>query len=134
MVSINSLEFVHNPAEALQEISRVLVPGGRAVIATFNKISPWGMTGVARLIRPEPDPSTPRFVSKADLTRLLKAAGLVVDGIKERACYLPSSSALGKLKLPLAGAFVAMVSKEAPKLDQSGERNPPKAKNFILEK
>ena len=37
----------------------------------------------------------------------------------------------GKLKLPLAGAYVAMVSKEAPKFDQSGEKKPPKAKNFI---
>jgi SAM-dependent methyltransferase len=135
VVSINAIEFAQNPLEAVQEITRVLVPGGRAVIATFNKLSPWGIPGVVRLLRPEANVPTPRFFTKNDLTKIIKTSGLVLEDVKERAGYLPSKSALGKLKLPVAGAFVALVSKEgAPKGDatNAGDKGT-KSKNFILE-
>ncbi len=135
VVSINAIEFAHNPMEAVQEVHRVLVPGGRAVIATFNKLSPWGIPGIVRMIRPEADVPTPKFMTKAELTKLIKAAGLILEDIKDRAGYLPSKSTLGKLKLPLAGAFVARVSKEGGgKIDKLGTDAGTKSKNFILEK
>lgn len=135
VVSINAIEFAQNPLEAVQEIHRVLVPGGRAIIATFNKLSPWGIPGVVRMIRPEADVPTPKFMTKADLTKLIKTSGLVLEDVKDRAGYLPSKSSLGKLKLPIAGAFVARVSKEGGgKIDKLGADTGTKSKNFILEK
>lgn len=136
VVSTNALEFAQNPAEAIQEIARVLVPGGRAVIATFNKLSPWGIPGIARMIRPEQDVPTPKFLTKNELTKLIKASGLILEGVKDRAGYLPAKSTLAKLKLPIAGAYVALVTKEgAGKVDGSSTANKAaKNKNFILEK
>ncbi len=136
VVSVNALEFAQNPLEAVQEIARVLVPGGRAIIATFNKLSPWGIPGIVRMIRPENDVATPRFMSKSDLTKLIKTSGLILEDIKDRAGYLPVKSTLGRLKLPLAGSFVALVSKEGGgKIDTAGSGDKgAKSKNFILEK
>ncbi len=136
VVSVNALEFAQKPVEAVQEIARVLVPGGRAIIATFNKLSPWGIPGVVRMIRPDDDVPTPKFMTKSDLTKLIKASGLILEDIKDRAGYLPMKSMLGKLKLPLAGSFVALVSKEGGgRIDagSSGDKGT-KSKNFILEK
>lgn len=135
VVSVNALEFAQNPAEAIQEIQRVLVPGGRAVIATFNKLSPWGIPGIVKMLRPEQDVPTPRFLSKAELTKLIKASGLILEDVKDRAGYLPAKSTLAKLKLPLAGAFVALVAKDGGKTDAPapGDKSA-KNKNFILEK
>ncbi len=117
IVCVNMLEFSPRPAAVLAEIARILAPGGKAVIVTFNKMSPWGIPGVARSIR-KSDPERPlKFLGKDELAALLKAqTGFTVDHMREKAQYLPIGTGLAaKLKLPVAGAFVALVSKGKPK-------------------
>jgi ubiquinone/menaquinone biosynthesis C-methylase UbiE len=111
VVSINMLEFAQKPGVVLAEISRVLAPGGRAVIATFNKLSPWGLAGVARSVRPADDRRVARCLGKDEFLRMLTAQGFTLDNVYDRAAYLPLTAKLGKLKMPFAGAFVALVSK-----------------------
>lgn len=108
VVSINMLELAHNPYKAAHEIARVLAPGGRAVVSTFNKLGPWGVPAVMRVIRPEDDRRSTHYLTKGELKQVLKATELGVEGIKDRAAYLPVGSAL---KLPIAGAFVALLAK-----------------------
>ena len=132
VVAVNTLEFTVSPPEAAREIERVLAPGGRAVIATFNKVSPWALPAVARAIRQADQPRLTRYMTKEEFVKILRASGLMVEGVKERAAYLPMGPNILKIKLPVPGAFVALVSKggDRPKDDTKGGRS---GKNFILE-
>lgn len=110
LVSINALELCSDPGAAVREVARVLAPGGRAVVATFNALSPWGLPAVARAFRPDAAEERPaHFLFKNDFLRLLKMHKLQIIDVKERAAYLPGSAR--KIKIPLAGAFVALVQK-----------------------
>lgn len=42
VVSVTTIEFVHNPTKVLREAISVLKPGGRLVIGVLTKDSPWG--------------------------------------------------------------------------------------------
>lgn len=111
-ICINTLEFQERPSDTLREISRVLCPGGRAAIVTFNKFSPWGLEAVARKVRDvERNESQYRAFAKYELIKMLKIAGFTIVTVKERACYLPGSVNPNGFSLPLAGAFVALVTK-----------------------
>ena len=112
VVCMHTLEFSRQPAAVLAEIARVLAPGGRAVIATFNKMSPWGLPAVARTLRFDDGKRAARFFGREEFLRLLQAQGFKVDHVYDRAAYLPVAAAHGKLKLPFAGAFVALVEKD----------------------
>jgi SAM-dependent methyltransferase len=111
VVSMNLLEFCDDPIRAAIEMARVLRPGGRAVIATFNRLSPWGLGAVARAVRKDDRNRTCRPLGKRELVRALRAAQFEIDCIKERAHYLPSPWKIGKFKFPIAGCFVALVFK-----------------------
>lgn len=115
VVCVNMLEFSAQPDAVLAEIHRVLAPGGRAVIATFNRLSPWGLPMVARAVRLDDGKRSARFLGKDEFVRMLKAQGFGVDHVYDRAAYLPVTAKLSKLKLPFAGAFVALVAKDKPK-------------------
>lgn len=121
VVCINTLEFSAKPDAVIAEIARVLAPGGRAVIATFNKLSPWGLSAVARAVRRDDGKRAVRCLSRDEFLKLLVAHGFQVDQVYDRAAYLPVATALGKLKLPVCGAFVALVAKkkEKPKTRRS---------------
>lgn len=109
VASINMLELANNSYKAGHEIARVLAPGGRAVITTFNKLGPWGLPAVMRAIRPDDDRRAVRYLAKGELKKVLKATQLGVESIKDRGAYLPAFGT--GIKLPLAGAFVALVVK-----------------------
>jgi ubiquinone/menaquinone biosynthesis C-methylase UbiE len=111
VVSMNMLEFSTNPYAVMREIARVLMPGGRAVVSTFNKLSPWGVPAVARLLRHDVPPRDPKFLPKHEFIRILKASGLEIEDVKDRAQCLPVSGVASKVKLPVAGALVAMLAR-----------------------
>jgi 2-polyprenyl-3-methyl-5-hydroxy-6-metoxy-1,4-benzoquinol methylase len=117
VVCANLLEFSAKPLKVLAQIERALAPEGRAVIATFNKMSPWGLASVARGMRPEEDGGRPlRCLTRPEFLGLLRASGLKVHELKTRACYLPApAKGIWALKLRVAGAYVALVTKRRKK-------------------
>ena len=42
VISMAVLEFIENPLDAAEEMYRVVKRGGRLVIGTINRLSPWG--------------------------------------------------------------------------------------------
>lgn len=66
---------------------------------------------MARAIRQADAPRPTHFLTKNEFVSTLKASGLAVEGLKERAAYLPVTAGLPKLRLPVPGAFLALVSK-----------------------
>lgn len=113
-ICVHTLEFQPRPSDTLREISRVLRPGGRAAIVTFNKFSPWGLEIVARNVRDvERHERQYRAFAKYELVKMLKMAGFTITTVKERACYLPGSTKQDGFTIPIAGAHVALVTKPA---------------------
>lgn len=111
VVAVNMLEFHANPREAVREIARVLVPGGRAIIASFNLLSPWGIPRVAAASRLTTDEKGPQCFTKRQFTKYLADPRLKVEVIAERARYLPGATRVSKIPMPLCGAYVALVHK-----------------------
>jgi len=111
VVAINMLEFHAKPQEAVREIARVLTPGGRAIIASFNLFSPWGISPVAAASRLTTDESAPKCFTKRTFNKYLTDPRLKVELIKERARYLPGATRVSKLPMPLCGAYVALIHK-----------------------
>lgn len=123
VASLNTLELARNPLHATHEISRVLAPGGRAVIATFNKLGPWSISAVMRVMRPADDRRASHCVTKGELKRMVKATDLTLDDIKDRAQYLPFGSK--SMKIPITGAFVALLAKpERSSPPKGGDSSP----------
>ena len=114
VICVNTLEFQSRPTDTLREIFRVLQPGGRAAIVSFNKFSPWGFEAVARNVR---DVSRTehqyRSFAKYEFVKMLKMGGFTIVTVKDKAKYLPGSTNPTGLSLPLTGAFVALVTKPA---------------------
>ena len=86
---INCLEFVDDRQGAFDEIARVLVPGGTAVIAVLNRRSAWELT--RRLRKPLTRSSyyRGRFFSEQDLRGHCAAAGLCVEEIQTAVHFPP---------------------------------------------
>lgn len=111
-ICINTLEFQTRPSDTLREIARVLRPGGRAAIVTFNKYSPWGLESVARNVRDVGRSENQyRAFAKYEFVKMLKMAGFSIVAVKDRARYLPGSKNPNGLMIPLTGAFVGLVTK-----------------------
>ena len=83
------LETAQDPRKAIREISRVLVPGGRLLIVSFNPWSLWGGRGAyARVFRDSF--SGLRFVSTRRLLDWLTVLGFELQGdVKYIAYRLP---------------------------------------------
>lgn len=118
IVSVCSLCFIKNPINALKEAARVLRPKGRLVLAVLNKRSPWAVIRRAKGLFMETVYSKARFMSPAELEKLLADAGFQVIDVKTCLFFLPIDShaylkkavafeKLGKTALKNTGAFVA---------------------------
>lgn len=86
---INCLEFVADRRAAFQEISRVLLPGGTALIAVLNRRSTWELT--RRLRRPLSRSTyyRGRFFNERDLRMHCAAAGLRIEEIQTAVHFPP---------------------------------------------
>jgi SAM-dependent methyltransferase len=108
VVSVNMLEFCDKQPMMLDEIKRLLRPGGKAIIATINHKSLWRHAVGA--LRDDDPPRPTKTLTKRDLLYLLKQAGFSVDSYKERAPYLPLGKAMARVKLPIpAGVLMVLV-------------------------
>ncbi len=118
IVSVCSLCFIKNPQRALKEAARVLRPGGRLVAAILNKHSPWAVIRRAKGLFMDTVYSKARFMSPAELEKLLADAGFMVGDVKTCLFFLPIDSLaylkkavvferLGRTALKNTGAFIA---------------------------
>jgi SAM-dependent methyltransferase len=105
VVAVTVLCFVPSPREAVAEIARVLVPGGRAVIAELGRFSTWAAWRSVRGWLGDTTWRNRRFWSLAGLEALASEAGLTTRRVRGAVFYPPSGVAAAALERldPLVG-------------------------------
>jgi ubiquinone/menaquinone biosynthesis C-methylase UbiE len=89
IICLNVIEFVPGGAKAVEEMKRVLAPGGVLVLGVCNKKSLWGLLkGIGKPFRKSDPFFAGSFYSKDDLLSLARQTGFKVDEIKG-AIYFP---------------------------------------------
>lgn len=118
VVSVNALEFVANPLEALTELARVLRRGGKIVVGVLNGDSPYADACREQALQKESVYRSAHFMSSSDLRLLFHRTGLFGALSMESCVYVvPTEESvqdrtavrnefLGRLFRPLTGAFL----------------------------
>lgn len=121
---ILGLEFVAEPGRALQEVHRVLKPGGRLVAAILDRSGPWTLW---RRLKRRFAPSIwreARFLAADELGDLLRERGFSAQRWRRavhflpllargRAGWLEQWEAIGARWMPAWAAFVAVAARRA---------------------
>ncbi len=77
VLSVTTLEFMTRRQEALQQMWRVLRPGGRLVVGVLNALSPWAWQRRRESRRSETPFSQAHFFAPREFVRLLGGLGAV---------------------------------------------------------
>jgi ubiquinone/menaquinone biosynthesis C-methylase UbiE len=119
--AVTVLCFVPNAALAIEEMVRVLAPGGNLVLADLNRWSTWAAWRRARGLLGSRTWRQVKFRSAGEIARLASGSGLDVSRITG-AIYYPPNRALAPLlasvdrKLSatttLGAAFIAVAAKK----------------------
>jgi ubiquinone/menaquinone biosynthesis C-methylase UbiE len=118
-VAVTSLCFVSRPDRAIEEMHRVIKPGGRLVIGELNRFSLWAFLRRLKGLFTDTIYNLAHFWSRRELARLLGRSGFVADD-ERIVLYFPPINQKAFLKyhrfferilkkiLPGTGAFIAM--------------------------
>lgn len=112
VVSVTALEFLPRAERAVAELFRVARPGGRVVVATLNRISPWAVRREAEARTHEDSLFRgATFRSPEELLALAPVSGAASTCVhfSDRAdpARIPALEAAGRKRAPGTGAFVA---------------------------
>ncbi len=109
-VAVTLCEFVEDTAAVFAELARVVRPGGRFIVGSLNRSSPWGWLGRKRFS--EPPWTEAHFLSRRDLLNMGTRHGVAsVSGVLFAPENLPGLRLIGPLLervgsvVPGAGAF-----------------------------
>ncbi len=108
IVAINALEISSSSDSFAREVHRLLMPGGRAVIASFRKFSPWANGPVISGVRQGFNHLPPQFQSTEQFIATIKDSGLKLHDILDRCAFLPVG---GKVPLGFKSMMIALVEK-----------------------
>jgi len=98
--AVTVLCFVGDAERAVQEMARVLVPGGRLVLGELGRFSTWAAWRRMRGWLGSTTWQHARFRSAHDLRRLLRGAGLEVERLTG-AIYYPPDGTGARLLAPI---------------------------------
>lgn len=115
VVSIYALERVKNPRKYIFEIYRMLKPGGKAVIASFQKGSPWANSYIYKLMRNEQNSSYKKSYSLEELHNIIRTQNFTVERISRKTRYLPGINT----RIPMACSNIALLHKPVESEDKA---------------
>jgi ubiquinone/menaquinone biosynthesis C-methylase UbiE len=118
-LGVTSLCYMHSPDRAIEEMRRVLRPGGRLVLGELNRFSFWAFLRRLKGLFRQTIYNQAHFWSRRELERLLQKSGFHPSAARTLLYFppIPSRTFLKRYRffdvvlkklLPGTGAFIAM--------------------------
>ena len=98
-IAVTVCEFTTDPVLVISELARITVPGGRVVVGSLNRRSPWGLANRGQFSAPPW--SAARFLAPSELGDIGRAHGVVT--IRPALYALPRSRSSNDGAPPVSG-------------------------------